>query len=183
MRWFAKILCFPFFQAVRSESIGRNAFIHPKKISTSERLPICHSASSLLRFSMKSLAKVAVSFALMQKKEERKIAASSESPHVRQCQASFSLLSLNRAFQDYGSRWRTSRRSAKSSELASLKQQSFLNASLLLPFAVEPKVNHSFLRNDAVAKIVISNNFLEPRSVMIGNASILSWGQGKLKSG
>jgi hypothetical protein len=42
--------------------------------------------------------------------------------------------------QDYGSRWRTSRRSAKSSELASLKQQSFLNASLLLPFAVEPKV-------------------------------------------
>jgi len=116
---------------------------------------------------MKSLAKVAVSFALMQKKEERKIAASSESPHVRQCQASFSLLSLNRAFQDYGSRWRTSRRSAKSSELASLKQQSFLNASLLLPFAVEPKVDHSFLRNDAVAKIVISNNFLEPRSVMI----------------
>ena len=53
---------------------------------------------------------------------------------------------------DYGSRWRTSRRSAKSSELAALKQQSFLNASLLLPFAVEPKVDHSFLRNDAVAK-------------------------------
>ena len=85
--------------------------------------------------------------------------------------------------QDYGSRWRTSRRSAKSSELASLKQQSFLNASLLLPFAVEPKVDHSFLRNDAVAKIVISNNFLEPRSVMIGNASTLSWEQGKRKSG
>jgi hypothetical protein len=163
MRWFAKILCSPFFQAVRSESIGRKR-VHPpdKNINLGEvaHLPLCIVASPL--FCEKSLAKVAVSFALMQKKEERKIAASSESPHVRQCQASFSLLSLNRAFQDYGSRWRTSRRSAKSSELASLKQQSFLNASLLLPFAVEPKVDHSFLRNDAVAKIAISNNFLEP---------------------
>jgi hypothetical protein len=45
---------------------------------------------------------------------------------------------------DYGSRWRTRRRSAKSSELASLKQQRFLNASLLLPFAVEPKVDIRF---------------------------------------
>jgi hypothetical protein len=54
---------------------------------------------------------------------------------------------------DYGSRWRTRRRSAKSSELASLRQQRFLNASLLLPFAVEPEVDRSSLRNDAVARL------------------------------
>ena len=42
MRCFATILCSPFFfQAVRSESIGRNASPH-KKTSTSERLHICH---------------------------------------------------------------------------------------------------------------------------------------------